>query len=413
MDHLDYGSRFAALSSLLAAEGIGCFFLKTDFSNVALSDNGIKADLFSNYDYESFRNAYAWGASAEGEICIFMDELHIHDIIVHFPSSFALEGDVAVFGPFVFQWDVDVLLGRYDDIAGAGMVPVLKQNLEAIHRVGENHMDRNYFAKACSLLFHHAFSVRWYPYDVVDDPVDGLSRYRPKSFDEVHLDNIEERYRMENRFLAAIQNGDAKEALDAYDMFISMGSLQRRIPSMVRNRQNYLIILNTLSRKAAEKAGVHPLYIDSCSTRFSLEISNANTVGHLVNISRWIIEAYSELVRNKAMSGCSRSVREIVVYTDFHYSENLNLSFFSNRFNVSKTHLSSLFHREMGMTITDYVRKVRIEAACQMLLSTSSGLAEIASLCGYEGPNYFIRQFRAEKGMTPRQYRDARTKRRF
>jgi AraC-like DNA-binding protein len=64
-----------------------------------------------------------------------------------------------------------------------------------------------------------------------------------------------------------------------------------------------------------------------------------------------------------------------------------------------------MFRRHTGTTVSDYLIRMRIGDACARLSSTSQPVAHIADAVGYASLANFNRQFRAEKGMTPRDYR--------
>ena len=64
-----------------------------------------------------------------------------------------------------------------------------------------------------------------------------------------------------------------------------------------------------------------------------------------------------------------------------------------------------LFKKTTGMSILEYVTKERIEAAKSLLKNTVFNNDMIAEKVGYVSANYFIRQFKRNCGMTPREYR--------
>lgn len=72
---------------------------------------------------------------------------------------------------------------------------------------------------------------------------------------------------------------------------------------------------------------------------------------------------------------------------------------------VSPAAFSRFFRRETGKTYSDYVRAVRCSAVCLRLMKTDRPVTLIAQECGFTNLSNFNRQFRAEVGLTPRQYR--------
>lgn len=72
---------------------------------------------------------------------------------------------------------------------------------------------------------------------------------------------------------------------------------------------------------------------------------------------------------------------------------------------LSKQRFSSLFKINMGKSPMEYVREIRLTTAARALLVSNDNINDIAYECGYEDPNYFIREFKAAFGFTPNQYR--------
>lgn len=176
------------------------------------------------------------------------------------------------------------------------------------------------------------------------------------------------------------------------------------------NTKNMLIIFNTLCRKAVERGNVHPVYIDDLSTRLGILINDARTPGELEQIESDMIHKYCLLVRNYSMKNYSQITQRCITYIDFHYAETLSLSFFADMCHVTKSYLSTLFRKETGTTITDYIHNVRIRHALVLLNSTALPVHAIAASCGYPDINYFIKIFKRLNGTSPKQYRSQMTK---
>jgi len=73
---------------------------------------------------------------------------------------------------------------------------------------------------------------------------------------------------------------------------------------------------------------------------------------------------------------------------------------------LSPSHISGLFRKETGQTVSAYIGFVRIEKSKQLLKTTQLSIAEIASRCGFEEQSYFSRVFRKQTGLSPKAYRD-------
>jgi AraC family transcriptional regulator len=87
------------------------------------------------------------------------------------------------------------------------------------------------------------------------------------------------------------------------------------------------------------------------------------------------------------------------------FSENLTLSYLAALVGVHPVYLASAFRQHYHSTVGDYVRKIRIEYACQQLMNSHSPLVEIALTSGFSSQSHFSRTFKSLTGMTPARYR--------
>jgi AraC family transcriptional regulator len=72
---------------------------------------------------------------------------------------------------------------------------------------------------------------------------------------------------------------------------------------------------------------------------------------------------------------------------------------------VHPVHLSRTFHRHFGTTMTDYLRRRRLDEARSQLATSERTIAAIAVDAGFADQSHFSRAFKQVVGMTPAQYR--------
>ncbi len=104
-------------------------------------------------------------------------------------------------------------------------------------------------------------------------------------------------------------------------------------------------------------------------------------------------------------SGGSDLIRKAKAYIQAHYNTEISLESICAHIAVSKNYFSSLFKKETGMNIWDYLTSVRLEQAKRLLTTTSLKNYEIASRIGYENPSYFTKMFKKSFGQLPQEYR--------
>jgi AraC family transcriptional regulator len=89
------------------------------------------------------------------------------------------------------------------------------------------------------------------------------------------------------------------------------------------------------------------------------------------------------------------------------FRENLRMRDLAGDAGVHPVHLARVFRSVEKQTPGDYLQRLRIRAACNMLLQWDWPLAAIASDCGFADQSHFTRVFRKLAGTTPAQFRRA------
>jgi AraC family transcriptional regulator len=104
-------------------------------------------------------------------------------------------------------------------------------------------------------------------------------------------------------------------------------------------------------------------------------------------------------------------LRRAVEYLHAHYLDTISLTDLAGRVEIDPSHLARTFREHFGCTMSEYVRKLRVEHARKELLATSRSLSEIAYAAGFSDQAHFSRVFRKHTGLTPGAYRKVATAR--
>ncbi len=215
---------------------------------------------------------------------------------------------------------------------------------------------------------------------------------------------IETRYEAENRLMQAVTQGRSHQVKLMLSNF-SQGAVEKRTREAGRDLKNYSVILNTLMRKAVESGGVQPLYIDRQSSDFARRIEAAGSREELLGLWQEMAHKYCLLVKKHAMGGYSPLVQKVISRVDFDLTADLGLKANAEALNVNASYLSTLFKKETGVTLTDYVTKRRIDHGAFLLSTTELSVSAIGQRCGIQDDNYFTKLFKKYTGTTPKQYR--------
>lgn len=221
-----------------------------------------------------------------------------------------------------------------------------------------------------------------------------------------NMQMMETRYAQENELMDAVSAGHMHKA-ETLLHALSPNSFENRLSDQLRNVKNYLIIMNTLLRKAAERGGVHPVYLDSNSSAFARQIEQLPGVEQVGSLMEEMFRSYCRLVKMHSMRQYSPPIQRVITYIDSDLTANLSLSTLAAMQNVSAGYLSSLFKQETGETLTEHVNRKRVKFAMRLLGTTRLQVQTIAQHCGILDVHYFSKVFKKYAGMTPKEYRNS------
>ena len=105
----------------------------------------------------------------------------------------------------------------------------------------------------------------------------------------------------------------------------------------------------------------------------------------------------------------SDTIYRVMDYIKSHYGSKITLEGIAASVHLSGSHLSGLFRKETGQTISAYINHVRIEKSKQLLKTSETPIAQIGALCGFEDQSYFTRVFKQQTGLSPKKYRQTQS----
>jgi YesN/AraC family two-component response regulator len=113
-----------------------------------------------------------------------------------------------------------------------------------------------------------------------------------------------------------------------------------------------------------------------------------------------------EITKSDSVKSDERLSDGIIEFVRTNYNDhNLNVAFISQQFGVSANYVSTLFKKETGMALSEYISNVRIEHAKRLLKDTNMKASEISSEVGFASFRTFSRVFSSMVGTSPGEYR--------
>lgn len=121
------------------------------------------------------------------------------------------------------------------------------------------------------------------------------------------------------------------------------------------------------------------------------EKNNSNAINDLFNYCYHLI---GEETKNRS-----------VEYINEHFYENIDLKALAEIEHYNPVYYSEWFKRNMGITVSEYIKNLRIDKAKELLKDTDLSVFEIAQSVGYEHNSSFSRAFKERENISPAQFR--------
>lgn len=159
----------------------------------------------------------------------------------------------------------------------------------------------------------------------------------------------------------------------------------------------------------------HQLYLNGGITyHFS---DRENYLSLVVNAEKnsdlraWFVGRFRDICRNMGKKKKEHENQLVVraqTYIQKNFQRDLSLDEVSRQLDLSPYYFSKLFKEETGSNFVEYVTKLRIGRAKELLLKEEYSMKEICMEVGYSDPNYFSRIFKKHMGITPTEYREGK-----
>lgn len=162
--------------------------------------------------------------------------------------------------------------------------------------------------------------------------------------------------------------------------------------------QNFYRQLRSMFEKIPEKSKFEEISFD-CNWREWLDISHIREwlINRFCEASEWII------MKDGTYSGV---VSSVIRYIHRHYEKpDLSIQEIAGTVHLSVGYLSSIFRKETGMTIKNYLTELRINKAQELLEKDGMKIGDVSRMVGYRSSQYFSQAFYKSVGILPTEYR--------
>lgn len=235
-----------------------------------------------------------------------------------------------------------------------------------------------------------------------NDPLEAIR----KTYESVSYETHYGIWANEVNLLNKIREGDPKynEALVECQKLSS--GVRIELKKGLRKVKNDAHVLLTLVSRAAIEGGVQPSIGYSMHDYYALKIEQSSSQNDiLVIIDKFMCE-FVEKVQEANKRSLSPEISLACNHIALNLNEKIKISDIAGLTNYTTYYLSSKFKKEVGLSINEYARKLKIDTAKNLLKTTSLSINEISDTIGCRNRSYFYTLFLKEVGISPSEYRD-------
>ena len=142
------------------------------------------------------------------------------------------------------------------------------------------------------------------------------------------------------------------------------------------------------------------LYISNHSKASTLHL-----IGHLFLFLDGLVQSSS--TRRTASTGQLRDfyIQEAITYMEHNYQRDLSVEELADVCKLNRSYFSKLFKEAMGCPPQEFLIRMRLSKATELMKTSRSSIGDIAQLCGYPNQLHFSRAFKKRYGISPREWR--------
>jgi AraC-like DNA-binding protein len=213
-------------------------------------------------------------------------------------------------------------------------------------------------------------------------------------------------YEQELILLDLIKKGDV-EGVRQKSLEIFQGNLHNNHLSAnnLRQRKYELVSLAAVVSRFSIEAGLDAETSFSLSDAYIRAADQAATEKEVINLAKKLPLDFAGRIRLFKKKNFSIAVKRSVEYIEKHLHYNVSLQGIAKFTGNNAFYLSSLFKKETGMSISNFIVRKRLEEAALMLCENDMPVSKIAATLSFNSQSYFTLLFRKQYGKTPKDYR--------
>lgn len=211
---------------------------------------------------------------------------------------------------------------------------------------------------------------------------------------------------IEQKLLQCIREGQTKELNKVLEQFPKGDELNILSKSnFLRSVKNIAIVSITLATRAAVEGGLFYEEAYTLSDLYIKTLEDLQDSKSVVILMESAFYDFAERVSRKNQPIYSKPIFICKEYIFNHVYEDLSVTTLAEHLNLHPSYLSQLFKKEVGLTLSEYIQRTKIEEAKNLIQFSNYSLSEIYTLLNFNDQSYFTKVFKKVTGFTPSHFK--------
>ncbi|NOU88392.1 response regulator [Paenibacillus sp. LMG 31460] len=139
------------------------------------------------------------------------------------------------------------------------------------------------------------------------------------------------------------------------------------------------------------------------------KLIGSNPVRSIHQLQDWatrVLQCFEADIEHERSDSRETMTRQIRKFVEDHLSHDVSIQAIADHLYLHRVYVSKIFKLKTGETLSEYIHRIRMEKAINLLKSSDDMVYEIAAQLGYQRAHSFINVFKKHYGVTPQEYRD-------
>ncbi|MBQ8412107.1 MAG: AraC family transcriptional regulator [Lachnospiraceae bacterium] len=172
------------------------------------------------------------------------------------------------------------------------------------------------------------------------------------------------------------------------------------------NIKYHFVITTAMITRICVENGMEMEQAYRLSDFYILKLDNINSIEDVSALHESMVLDFTGKMRLLQKSSTSKPITACIDYIYGHIKERITIEDLAEYTELSTSYLSRLFKKELGVSVSDYIREKKIEKSQNLLKYCDYSLIDIANYLSFSSQSHFIQAFKKYVGMTPKKYRD-------